>query len=292
MAGKTDARCSALARALAEPLPGTAPVGDRLVCVEHLGAWPRTVDEHPDPAVAGLAERARAAGRRLLLIRRPGRRPPPDSPRTVLLADTGPGAVRVGRLVVEGPSELASIPLDDAHAGEPVTRPLMLVCTHGTRDLCCAVDGLALARGLAETETDGIWECSHLGGHRFAPTALVLPTGYLYGRLDLVSAIEARKAAGQGEVEHGHCRGRAAWGPAGQVAELAVRAQTGLRDVDALLVARIDGPDVLVTGPDGAAWAVRVEPRPGPERPTSCGGTLERMAPLVATGIRELARVR
>jgi hypothetical protein len=292
MAGKTNARCSALARALAEPLPGTAPVGDRLVCVEQLGAWPRTVDRHPDPAVAGLVERARAAGRKLLLIRRPGRRPPPDSPRTVLLADTGPGAVRVGRLVVDGPSELASVPLDDARAGEPVTRPLLLVCTHGTRDLCCAVDGLALARGLAETEADGVWECSHLGGHRFAPTALVLPTGYLYGRLDLASAIAARKAAGQGEVEHAHCRGRAAWEPAGQVAELAVRARTGLRDVDALVVARIEGSEVIVTGPGGAAWEVRVEPAPGPARPTSCGGTLERMAPLIATEVRELARAR
>ena len=34
-----------------------------------------------------------------------------------------------------------------------------------------------------------MWESSHLGGHRFAPTALVLPTGYLYGHLDLRCAV-------------------------------------------------------------------------------------------------------
>ena len=33
-------------------------------------------------------------------------------------------------------------------------------------------------------------EVSHLGGHRFAPTMLVLPTGYAYGRLDLDTALE------------------------------------------------------------------------------------------------------
>ena len=37
---------------------------------------------------------------------------------------------------------------------------------------------------LARVFPDEVWECTHLGGHRFAPTALVLPTGYSYGRLD------------------------------------------------------------------------------------------------------------
>ena len=74
-----------------------------------------------------------------------------------------------------------------------------------------------------EDRAAGLWGCSHLGGHRFAPTALVLPTGYLYGRLDVATAVAARKAAGQGEVETAHCHGRIAWEPAGQVAELRIR---------------------------------------------------------------------
>ncbi|MDN5861729.1 MAG: hypothetical protein L0H84_24270, partial [Pseudonocardia sp.] len=118
-----------------------------------------------------------------------------------------------------------------------------------------------------------VWECSHLGGHRFAPTALALPTGYLYGRIDVSGAVAAGKAAGMGEVEIGQCRGRSAWSPAGQVAELAVRELTGLRDACALAVAQGDGPDVLVTGIDGNRWSVPVWQSTSPARPASCGAT-------------------
>jgi hypothetical protein len=293
MAEAPHERCSGLARLLAEPLPGTAPVAERLVFVESVGAWPRSVDRHPDPAIAGLAARAAAARRKLFLIRRPGRRAASDAPRTVLVADVAPGRTRVGRFLVDGPEELAALPLDTA--GEPVTQPSLLVCTHGTRDVCCAVEGRALAAAVAETGQVDVWECSHLGGHRFAPTALVLPTGYLYGRLDAGSAVAAAKAAGAGEVETAHCRGRMAWAPAGQVAELAVREFTGLRDADELTVSEISLSTapytrVVVSG-IAAQWEVRVEEQRGPARPLSCAGTLERCAPLVATAVHSVSCV-
>jgi hypothetical protein len=288
---------------LGEPLPGTAFTDSRLLCVEHLGPWPRSVEQHPDPALAALAGRARAAGRRMLLIRRPGRRPGPDSERTVLLADTAPGRTRVGALRVRGPGDLVDLPLDDARAAAPVDGPMLLVCTHGTRDLCCAVEGRSLTSSVLATEPEdraaGLWECSHLGGHRFAPTALVLPTGYLYGRLDVAAAVAARKAAGQGEVETAHCRGRIAWEPAGQVAELRIREVEGLRDADNLTIGHAlpvcgeagdEAPvDVAVRAADGRRWLVRVAPAPGAPRPLSCGAGLARVAPLVATGVRVLA---
>jgi hypothetical protein len=135
-----ETRCSAVSAGLGEPLAGNAFTDSLLLCVEHLGPWPRSVDRHPDPALAALVARARTAGRRTRLIRRPGRRPGPDSGRTLLLADTAPGRMRVGALRVRGPGELADVPLDHAGAGAPVDAPMLLVCTHGTRDLCCAVE--------------------------------------------------------------------------------------------------------------------------------------------------------
>ncbi|MCU1629269.1 MAG: hypothetical protein JWP64_4218 [Pseudonocardia sp.] len=45
----------------------------------------------------------------------------------------------------------------------------------------------------------------------------------------MATAVAARKAAGQGEVETAHCHGRIAWEPAGQVAELRIREAEGLR---------------------------------------------------------------
>ena len=42
-----------------------------------------------------------------------------------------------------------------------------------------------------------IWRSSHIGGHRFAPTAITLPDGRYYGRLSLLAlqAIVTRQGA-------------------------------------------------------------------------------------------------
>lgn len=67
------------------------------------------------------------------------------------------------------------------------TQPCLLVCTHGSRDRCCGSQGVKLARLLRDTlpgEVE-IWEVSHLGGHRFAPTLWALPWGRFFGRLPL-----------------------------------------------------------------------------------------------------------
>jgi hypothetical protein len=286
MISDDGARCALLARARDEPLAGTAPVAPRWVALEHRGAWPRDVAAHPDPSVSGFAERASAAGYRLLLVRRPGRRRGGDV--RVYLADTAPGSTAVTVHTVRGPRDLAGVPLPPSGPlpGEPVRDPLLLVCTHGRRDRCCAVDGRALAAAVVATGERDVWECSHLGGHRFAPTALVLPTGYLYGRLDPATAVAALKAAAAGEVETGLGRGRSTWSPAGQVAELAVREATGLRDADALVVDAAAGPGpVRVHGPGGRSWRVEVVEREVLARPASCGAAVLPAVSLAATAI-------
>jgi Sucrase/ferredoxin-like len=281
-------RCSLLALAGEEPLAGTAPVARRWVCVEQRGAWPSDLSTHPEPALAALAT---TPGWRLLLIRRPRRRGEAGAPLSVFLADTSPGVSHVTTFTVGGPEELAEFDLPgpgDPLPGERVDDPLLLVCTHGRRDRCCAVDGRALALSVVDAGEQHVWECSHLGGHRFAPTALVLPTGYAYGRLDPATAIAARKAAFPGEVDTAQCRGRSTWSAAGQVAELAVRAATGLRDADALQVTD-SASGAVVSARDGRRWAVDVAPAAGAPRPLSCGTDPAPCQFLAATAIRPLS---
>jgi Sucrase/ferredoxin-like len=314
--------CAALARALDEPLPGTAPVAPRWVCLEHRGTWPSDITAHRDDAVRAFLARAAAAGWRPLLVRRPGRRPT-DGPTRVFFADTAPPAPRLTVLRVVDPAELLTFALPDPGTplpGEAVADPMLLVCTHGRRDRCCAVDGRALARAVVGTGESEVWECTHLGGHRFAPTALVLPTGYVYGRLDVAGAVAAVKSASVGEVDPVLCRGRSTWSRPGQVAELAVRAATGLRDADALRVERAEpsagdgvpsdkaasgghqiSPDVAADGGDGVSrvavvardgrrWVVTVRPTSCPgNRPVSCGAAALPVTALHATEVRRLA---
>ncbi len=64
----------------------------------------------------------------------------------------------------------------------------ILICTHGRHDKCCAKFGQELAdkmryHVLKQKTSIEVWESSHLGGHRFAPTMLDFPTGLAYGRL-------------------------------------------------------------------------------------------------------------
>lgn len=292
--------CAALARALDEPLPGTAPVAPRWVCLEHRGTWPSEITAHRDPAVRAFLRRVTAAGWRPLLVRRPGRRPG-DGPTRVFFADTTPPSPRVTVLRVVDPAELAGLVLPapgEALPGADVVDPMLLVCTHGRRDRCCAVDGRALTRAVLATGEVDVWECTHLGGHRFAPTALVLPTGYVYGRLDATGAVAALKAAAVGEVEPALCRGRSTWSSWGQAAELAVRTATGLRGADVLRVepdpAGAGGPDdtetsVTVAARDGRRWAVTVRSTSCPgNRPVSCGAAALPVTTLHTTAITPL----
>ncbi len=298
-----DVRCAELARALDEPLAGTAAHAPRWLCLEHPRPWARDTAEALNPAVSELATRSAAAGWRLTLIRRPGRTTRLDRHR-VLLADTTLAGCRIHAFEVSNPAELLDLDLAEPAAGLPGTPledPALLVCTHGRRDACCALAGRALAVALEAAEP-GIWECSHIGGHRFAPAAVVLPTGYVYGRLDVDSATAARKAASTGELELSHCRGRATWPPAGQVAELAVRAHTGVRDAGALTVELAvepadrpasdhdDAVTVTVRQWDGRVWQVRVRRTElRGTRPPSCGAEPEPLRPLVAESIQEIA---
>lgn len=49
------------------------------------------------------------------------------------------------------------------------------------------MNGRGLVAGLlSRLEVDArdrVWECSHLGGHRFSPTVLSSPVSAVYGRL-------------------------------------------------------------------------------------------------------------
>ncbi|MDP9392751.1 MAG: hypothetical protein M3Q27_00150 [Actinomycetota bacterium] len=54
--------------------------------------------------------------------------------------------------------------------------------------MCCAVSGRPLAAALTAAYGDRVWECTHLGGDRFAGNVAVLPHGYLYGRVSPAAA--------------------------------------------------------------------------------------------------------
>ncbi len=212
-------RCALRAQLRGDPLLGTAFPAAQLLLVEQPGPW------GPDglrdsrfgaEAAARLEARARRAGLRLEAIRRPGRSRRAGEHRWALV-DTRDGQESIRWGSYRDPAELLDVPLDAA-AGELDTEPIYLVCAHGKHDTCCALRGRPVAAAFDEVRPGRVWECSHLGGDRFAANVLVLPAGLLYGRVLPFAAPEFVAAAEAGDVVGALLRGRIGLPPPAQAA--------------------------------------------------------------------------
>jgi hypothetical protein len=237
--------------------------------IEHPGPWPSDVLESTLPFPPERLERARAAGLRPLLTRRPGtHHRAPNAPRTVFVGCGKPGNRWLERLEIKDLAELATLDLDAVAEGrpghgEPVTGPQFLVCTHGTKDMCCALFGRPVAAALARQHPNRTWEASHVGGDRWAANLLVTPDGFLHGHLTPAEATAVADAAVARQVRPDHLRGRtSAATPWEQCAEIAVRQHTGLRGLDAVLAAGIAAERDGASGTDARTVLVRAGEAP------------------------------
>jgi hypothetical protein len=303
--------CSTVSRELDEPISGTAATARTWLLLEQPGPWgaKALTSSHLDPALGrALAAAAEGTGVRIALIRRPGRHADRGTPpvRQVYAAHTVPGNVWLHGATTSDPGQLldldfTALGMGDHHTfgtalgGRPHTGgPLALVCTNGKRDRCCALLGRPLAAELASSGVTGAWEVTHLGGHRFSPTVLILPYGYAYGRAQAHAVKEVLQGIQDGRVVVDGCRGSSAWGRPGQAAELAVRRAAGEFAVDALSVVRTDGAaprwEVTVAHTDGRHWRISVAQGASlPPRPESCGASvLGSPARMDVVAVREL----
>jgi hypothetical protein len=280
--------CSTFCRQLLEPLAGTAVVAVSWVLVEQPGPWgaKAPTESHLDPVFGGAFDKAcKKVDVRFGLIRSAGRHIDKLEPyHQVYVASTAPGRTWLLGGCVGDPVELDTLDLDAVGRGDqeaviaslpalaPVDGPVVLVCTNGKRDECCALLGRPLVSALAKRVPGRVWEANHLGGHRFAPTATVLPAGTMHGQLTVDTAAAVLEAADRGETVLTGLRGRSTWTKRGQAAEIAVRTLTGELSLDALTVEGEDLDAVTVRHVDGRTWTVPVTSKPAaPPRPESCG---------------------
>jgi hypothetical protein len=298
------ASCSDGSALAGEQLAGSAPQAAAWLALEQNGPWGAKAftQSHLDAGLGRRIEEAAAAhGVRPALIRWPGRHADAvdgsapdtgDDPRRVLLAHTAPGRSWLLEGTLAQPEDVTAVDWAALRDGDrdavrrslptldPTDRPHLLVCTNGTRDVCCAVKGRPVALALAARHPDRVWEVTHTSGHRFAATAVLLPAGTLHGRLDAVRAEAVLAAADRGETVLPGSRGRSTYPAAGQVAELAVREVAEETGLDTLEVAEVVATGehswtVSVAHVDGRCWSVVVESEPtGIDRAESCGKSL------------------
>jgi len=219
--------CAVESLEVGDPLPGT---GTHPQC-NLLISWPRKtwsrslrIANDMEPALVDRIETLVAGGRRVNLIHR--RDWPQDRHRLYLFPEN---------LWLDVDREALPALLDALVNRQPLTRwspasltgSLILCCTHGKKDKCCAKFGYrtyqALARESRKQQSQfDVWESSHLGGCRLAASVIVFPALRKYGRVSEqdVAPLIAHEAAGRSYLP---CyRGSGRLTPAQQCAEIAV----------------------------------------------------------------------
>ncbi len=143
------------------------------------------------------------------------------------------GAFDGREVVIEAGDEVATIAAMLADPASPNFTPVagrdVLICTHGSRDVCCGGDGMRLHLAAADRFPGvRVWRCSHTGGHRYAPTSITFPDARFWAHLDeeKLAAVVRRNA--EPASLRGNDRGSAGFAsPFAQAAERELFARVG-----------------------------------------------------------------
>lgn len=252
------------------PLPWPA----KLESIDELRPLARRLDATEIRLQAVVPRTSGTTARRLVLYRRAGGGPFRSFTRIER-------EVSAGRLVEEA-CQLLEAPItttDAFESGVPVRD--LLICSHGRRDACCGSAGTVLARQLSDSPSAlspevRLWRTSHLGGHRFAPTAVTLPDGAAWAFVDPELAGQVTRREGDVRNVLGRYRGSAGLlSPVVQALEREAFRQTGWGWLDWQRTGeeRADGVVRLVgTAPDGTVRTWTGQARHGRTLPVpECG---------------------
>jgi hypothetical protein len=231
-----DARrpfCADISTETGEPLTATASHVEHWILVEYRGVWSRDVlgsSLFTEKVKAVFRERLAALPRsRLLFVRRPDRRG--REGRLVYLVRSTEEEFAVRGLEVGHVDELVGLDLEAA--AKPVDHPLLVVCTHGKRDRCCARYGRPLYDRVREAaEEEWVWQSTHVGGDRFAGNLVCLPHGLTFGRVGADDVWPVLDDYFAGRIYLDRYRGRSCYAFPAQSADHAVRTAVDATDID------------------------------------------------------------
>lgn len=151
------------------------------------------------------------------------------------------------------------------------------VCTNGQRDACCAIFGMRVYAELARKCGHAAWQTTHLGGHRFAATAVSLPSGAVYGQLEPMDVAGLLAAHEAGELHLPKLRGLSGLDSVSQWADIALRQRDGDARAGVYLLQEQDSRDgverrVFLDTRDNTRRELFLEPvSPAFEFQASCG---------------------
>lgn len=252
-----DFFCSTLSLEGHEPLYGSAPDKRVWFLLEYNPPWGAQAFPEsaiPDPVKAHLSAGLNAIpDSNILLLRQPGRARDGIAFFIVIADEQAP---HLYEFTLNAYADLLNIDLAAVVNGDMIyganlsAEPLYLVCTNARRDRCCATYGLGIYNALLPVVGSRVWQCSHIGGHRFAPTGLFFPHGICYGRMNPNSIPALVEMYRGGHLSLEYLRGRVCYRGPVQAADYLLRAKLGVTAVNALTLI-----DSTTVGPD--LWDIR-----------------------------------
>jgi hypothetical protein len=212
--------CAHMSRASGEDPIGSAPLIATYIAIECPQPWAaNAIESKAVPEnLSAFIQNANAAQRPIKFLLIQAAKPNPTGETRVLVFHQQPAPAGGYTRHAFQFAQIAEVaPFLDRYLAMPVRTPVrtpgqsikpmrdFLICTHGSHDTCCARYGKPLfhqARGIVADlglNDVQVWQVSHIGGHRFAPTAIAFPDGRYYGGLDgeLFRAIVQR----QGDIQ-------------------------------------------------------------------------------------------
>ncbi|MGH1365551.1 MAG: sucrase ferredoxin [Calditrichia bacterium] len=258
---------------------GSAPEATRWLLLEYRGPWgpkvlpysslPREVKDtlqHLTESIAGL---------KVLFIKKPERRQEPNL-KLFLFSNRETARMRQYNLATH--EDLLNLDLasfyENESASDVNSGNLFLVCTNGKRDRCCAKFGIPVYNSLCNYYGKDVWQCSHFGGHKYAPTFMHFPSGACYGRVTISDTLQAAEAILNGEILpliYRGCTGRA---KSVQAAEHLLRTElNNFRAKSVTLVHFTMGSDSRTTAVfkvDEESYEITIETKSGPKEWSGC----------------------
>jgi len=170
---------------------------------------------------------------------------------------------------------------DEATGWRRVDHKIILVCTNSRHDQCCANRGRPLIRALRDTRwADQVWECSHIGGDRFAANVVVLPDSIYFGRVEPDSVLPLLEMLDDGRIDLDRFRGRTSLSLSEQAVEHFVRHELGVDGLDAVAIEGRGGDGAFDVRVGERSARVRIERRMvSVTEPLTCHGRPGQLVP-------------
>jgi len=246
--------CSQLAQTNNAPLYGTAAQFNVALLIEYTNPWRnKALGNNNLPAAVNDwldAQKVTIPGFRPFFIKRENQLSTehPFGSGTVYLSVADSARLLLYKFAINGADDLVALDLPAIIAGEtdhqPVDENLVAICTNGTHDRCCSKFGLPVYRAFRQETDIETWQCTHIGGHRYAATGLTLPLGIVYGFLTPEIVPTIAQSIRNRQIHLPTYRGRTFYSGHVNAADYFVRAKSKKADVDALsLLAEADMSD-------------------------------------------------